>query len=70
MSYRLNGVIDTKLPTAWLGAEFMVTYVDGAQEWLSIRRDSKPVGTVFTDELQYQTFTLKDKDVKSIAVTC
>ncbi len=70
LSYRLNGVIDTKLPTAWLGAEFMVTYVDGAQEWLSIRRDSKPVGTVFTDELQYQTFTLKDKDVKSIAVTC
>ncbi|QIW21335.1 phage tail spike protein [Bacillus thuringiensis] len=69
LSYILTGNITGKGTNPWTGAEIVVRYADDEAQYLSIRRDASAIGTTWSDALQSQTFTIKDKDVKSLMIT-
>ncbi|MBJ8093501.1 phage tail spike protein [Bacillus cereus] len=69
LSYILTGNITGKGTNPWTGAEIVVRYADDEAQYLSIRRDASAIGTTWLDALQSQTFTIKDKDVKSLMIT-
>ncbi len=69
LSYILTGNITGKGTNPWMGAELVVRYGDGTTEYLSMRRDTQPVGTAWTESLQSAIFTLKDKDITAIGIT-
>ncbi|HDR7363135.1 TPA: phage tail protein [Bacillus toyonensis] len=69
LSYILTGNITGKGTNPWTGAEIVVRYADDEAQYLSIRRDASAIGTTWLDALQSQTFTIKDRDVKSLMIT-
>jgi phage minor structural protein len=68
LSYRITGEVTGKGPSAWLGAEVQITYVDGENQYINRRIDNSPVGAKWRDTLQSVSGTTKDKEIKSVRV--
>ncbi|HDR3902993.1 TPA: phage tail protein, partial [Bacillus cereus] len=67
ISFLFTGKMTKLNANPWFGVEIAITYIDGEQEWKSVRADSQlKINVDYKDEPLTVTFKTKDKDVTQI----